>query len=276
MSQSDKTVYVVATPMGNLSDLTERAREVLAQVDIICAEHPQHTKKLMQTCGIVSDAKFKSCHQHNEKAVCQWLERGTWGSVALVSDAGTPNIHDPGQLLIERAWINGWRLVPVPGPSALTCALSICDVPTHPSLFVGFLPSQSADRKSVLRGLQHEKMLLVFYESPHRLQKSLTDMQNVLGDRMLWLCRELTKKYEQIVRASLAEIIERIDKDIPQKGEFVLLVSGAADIKRDDSWQQVAQDLAQHMPQREVIAFMQRHFNCRKNEVYNFLLNNEL
>ena len=271
MNQKQKTVYVVATPLGHVGDLTQRARDVLATVDVICAEDTRTCQKLMQLCGIQSKAQLKSYHQHNERAVCDWLEKGDWETLALVSDAGTPNIHDPGHHLLSHAWAHGWRLVPVPGPCALTAALSVCDAPTHPFLFVGFLPAKRQDRKNRLESLSSEQALLCFYESPHRMQGFLEDLKDTMGHRRLWLARELTKKFEQIVRTDTHEVLNLWRSgEIVSRGEFVVLVSGSENVEQNQ-WYDAAKDLTRHLSHQDVIAFIQRHYGARKNEIYRFL-----
>ena len=268
-----RVVYVVATPLGHLQDLTPRAREVLSTVDVICAEDTRALMKLLQLTGIRAVGMIKSYHQHNEKAVCAWLKESSWTSLALVSDAGTPNIHDPGQMLMRQAWHEGWQLVPVPGACALSAALSVCDMPTNPMLFVGFLPAKASQRRAALSDLRDQKALMAFYESPHRIQDFFKDAADVLGDRTVWVAREMTKKHEQIIRASASEACAMIDcGQLPARGEFVVLIEGgSSQSSRQDQWQHAVKDLSMHLTDRQVIHYAQTHLGVRKNEVYRYL-----
>lgn len=270
-----RIIYIVATPLGHLGDITHRAREVLGQVDMILAEHPDHTRNLLRALDLPIPV-MKSYHQHNEKQLCDWLVNQEWSEIALVSDAGTPNVHDPGACLLEVAYANGYQLVPVPGPSALTAALSLADRSSQMHMFIGFLPHNNAQKARVVESLAAVEVSLVFYEAPHRIEKTVACLLEIMGDRKAWVFRELTKQYEQVVKATLTEIKQLFSEGgIPARGEFVIIVAGS-DGKRDDSsWQAAAQELSQHMSQKMVAAFVSRHFSCRKNEVYAYLLSHD-
>lgn len=223
-----KTLYVVATPIGNLGDMSQRAREVLESVDVIAAEDTRHSSKLLRHFAI--NTPCVAVHEHNERQVCESIlariERGD--NVALISDAGTPLLSDPGFHLVQAAHQKGIRVVPVPGASALLAALSVAGIPTDCFKFVGFLSSKSGARQQQLQELASEQCTLVFYESPHRILDSLQDMQTILGtDRLATIARELTKTYETIRQASLGELEEWVRSDENQRrGEFVVVVHG--------------------------------------------------
>ena len=223
-------LYVVATPIGNLEDITLRALEVLAGVDRIAAEDTRHTRRLLARHGI--DRPLVAVHEHNEQQqaprLVDQMARGE--SIALVSDAGTPLLSDPGYRLVAGAAERGIEVVAIPGPSAVTAALSVCGLPTDRFAFEGFLPARAAARQKRLAGLRTEPRTLVFFESSHRIEACLADLRDAMGgDRPAALCRELTKQFETVLRGSLAEILERVTGDPDQrKGEFVIVVAGAA------------------------------------------------
>lgn len=221
------TLYIVGTPIGNLKDITLRALDTLKEVDIIAAEDTRQTRKLLSHYGIATS--LTSYHAHNalEKAPLLLAKIAEGLSVALVSDAGTPGISDPGAILVGQCLSAGVRVVPIPGPSAVIAALPVSGLPCDRFVFEGFLPSRAAERKKRLETLRHEEKTLVFYEAPHRLVKVLKDMQEVLGDRKAALCRELTKLYEEIITESLSAMVVRLEgKSI--KGEITLVVAGAS------------------------------------------------
>ena len=220
-------LYVVATPIGNLGDMAERAVEVLRSVDAIASEDTRRTRKLLAHFGIRTP--LVSYHDHNEERVArslvERLERGQ--SVALVSDAGTPLVSDPGYRLVAMAVERDVRVSAVPGPCAAVAALSVSGLPPQPFHFLGFLPRRAGARKRRLEELAGLRGTLVFYESPHRVQAALADMSDVLGDRRAVLARELTKVHEEILRGTLATLA-RAAADSPPRGEIVVLVGGAA------------------------------------------------
>jgi 16S rRNA (cytidine1402-2'-O)-methyltransferase len=219
-------LYVVATPIGNLEDLSFRAVRVLKEVDLIAAEDTRHTKILLAHYGI--NTPLTSYHEHNERAKSRYLvERLIRGeNVALVSDAGTPAISDPGYRLVVEAIQAGIQVTPVPGASALTAVLSASGLPTDRFIFEGFLPAKKNERRRRLRALRAEVRTLIFYESPHRLKESLQDSLEVLGDREVVLAREISKIHEEFLRGPLSHVIREI---VPREimGETTLLVRGA-------------------------------------------------
>jgi len=221
-------LYVVATPIGNLSDLSERAIKVLTDVDLVACEDTRHTQKLLQHLGLRK--VMLSVHDHNERdriqQVIGHLEEGR--SMALVSDAGTPLISDPGYPLVNALREAGYQVMPVPGPSALITALSAAGLPTDRFLFEGFLPHKAGGRRERLEPLVNETATLVFYESKHRIIETLSLMAEAFGDnRRACVARELTKTFETFYQGSLADIQDQLKVDDDQtKGEFVVMVEG--------------------------------------------------
>lgn len=218
------TLYLVATPIGNLEDITLRALRVLREVSLIAAEDTRTTRKLLAHYDIRN--RLLSYNEHNMRQrtphIIEALRRG---DVALVSEAGAPGISDPGYELVLRAVEEGFPVVPVPGPSALTAALTVSGLPARQFLFLGFPPRRSAVRRRLFQSLSAEERTLVLFESPHRLQGTLADLRAALGDRRVAVCRELTKRFEEVFRGRVSEAMERFPAP---RGEFTLVVEGAA------------------------------------------------
>lgn len=214
---------MVATPIGNLDDLSPRALETLRAVDAIACEDTRHTRKLLSHFGFRTP--LVSYHEHNEQDRAEELGRmlAEGRSVAVVSDAGTPGISDPSFRIVERAVEIGARVIPIPGPAAFVAAAIVSGLPTDSLFFGGFLPSKSGDRRRRLEETKAVPATLVFYESPHRIARSLADCLQVLGPRRAALAREITKLHEEIVRGTLAELIVRVGES-PPKGELVLVI----------------------------------------------------
>ena len=222
-------LYIVATPIGNLEDLSFRAVRVLKDADLIAAEDTRHTKILLTHYGI--NTPLTSYHEHNERAKARHLvERLVRGeNVALVSDAGTPAISDPGYRLVVEAVQAGIQVTPVPGASALTAVLSASGLPTDRFIFEGFLPAKKKQRRGRLQALRAEVRTLVFYETPHRLKESLQDLLEVLGDRAVVLAREISKVHEEFLRGRLSHVIrEIVSREIV--GEITLVVQGSEEM----------------------------------------------
>ena len=244
-------LHVVATPIGNLGDLTVRAREVLASVDAICAEDTRHTRQLLGALGI--ERPLLALHEHNEADIAwKLVERLKAGeSLALVSDAGTPLVSDPGYRLVREVRAAGLRVVPVPGACAAIAALSVAGLPSDRFCFEGFLPAKSGARRERLAELAREARTLVFYESSHRIEESLADLVAVFGpEREAVLARELTKLFETVLGDTLADLAERVAADENQrKGEFVLIVRGCEDDQeaRLIEGQRIYAKLAEHL-----------------------------
>lgn len=219
-------LFIVGTPIGNLEDITLRALRILKEADVIAAEDTRQTRKLLAHYGIATPLTSYHSHNATEKAAVLVHKIREGLSVALVSDAGTPGISDPGAVLVGRCAEEGISVVPIPGPSAVIAALPASGLPCDRFIFEGFLPVRAGERKKRLEALKHEEKTLVFYEAPHRLLKVLKEMQEVLGDRKVALCRELTKLHEEIVAKSLSAMIVRLEER-QVKGEITLVVAGA-------------------------------------------------
>jgi 16S rRNA (cytidine1402-2'-O)-methyltransferase len=221
-------LYIVATPIGNLEDITLRAIRTLKEADVIAAEDTRHTQVLLKHFAI--NTPLTSFHEHNERAktaqLVTRLERGE--SIALVSDAGTPAISDPGYRLVVAAIGAGIRVIPIAGPSALIAALSAAGLPTDGFDFRGFLPARKQERRSKLQELRDGRYTMVFYETPHRLQESLDDVREILGDRRMVLAREVTKLYEEFLRGRISEVIGEVSRR-EIRGEMTLVIEGCSD-----------------------------------------------
>lgn len=246
------TLHVVATPIGNLGDLSPRALETLKRVDAICAEDTRHTRQLLAHFGL--ERPLLALHEHNEgDAATPLVARLLAGdSLALVSDAGTPLVSDPGFRLVRAARAAGVRVSPVPGPSALVAALSAAGLPSDRFVFEGFLPAKAKARREHLQALAAEPRTLIFYESSHRIEETLADMAMAFGEeRPAVVARELTKLFETVLDGGLAGLVRRVREDANQrKGEFVVLVQGApeaADAKVAEGRRLYAR-LCEHLP----------------------------
>ena len=231
MSDKSGVLYVIATPIGNLEDISLRARRVLQEVDLILAEDTRHSRILLDHLQI--HTPMRSYHEHNERAVVADLlgELRHGRSLALISDAGTPLLCDPGFPLVSAAHEQGVRIVPVPGPAAVTTALSVSGMAADRFVFEGFLRGKAAARRERLKSLIRETRTMVFYEAPHRILQLLEEIQEIMGGRReVCVGRELTKKYETVYRGSCADVLGRI-KDSPdqQLGEFVVILKGYGD-----------------------------------------------
>lgn len=225
-------LFVCATPIGNLEDISLRVLRILKEVDVIAAEDTRHTRKLLNYYDI--HTPLTSCHEHNEqekgRKIIEQIKAGK--SVALVSDAGTPGISDPGTKVIGMALEEGLKVVPLPGPSAVVTALTVSGLPTDRFSFEGFLPREKKERGQLLAEIKSERRTLIFYEAPHRLLKTLAELHERLGDRKAAVIRELTKLHEEVVRGTLAEVLEHFRNKAP-KGEFVIVLEGGAEEKKE-------------------------------------------
>jgi 16S rRNA (cytidine1402-2'-O)-methyltransferase len=221
-------LYVVATPIGNLEDITLRALRVLREADLIACEDTRHTQKLLNHFEI--NTPTQSYHEHNEAARAQELVKKIedGARIALVSDAGMPGISDPGEHVIRAALDRGLKVTVIPGPSALISALVASGLPTDSFRFIGFLPPRSGERRTALDALRETRETLVFYEAPHRISEMLADLERIFGkERRIALARELTKLHEEFLRGSIAEIAGELRKREAVKGEITLIVEGS-------------------------------------------------
>lgn len=270
------TLYIVATPIGNLEDLTPRARKTLGEVDLIAAEDTRHTGRLLMSIGV--KARLLALHDHNEvealSGVMAALDSGQ--SVALVSDAGTPLVSDPGYRLVKAAHERNIEVSPIPGPSALTAALSVAGLPTDRFGFEGFLPAKRAARRKLLESLRDQTRTTVFFESVHRVAESLQDMCEILGDdRLAFVGRELTKLHEQCMQGTLADLRAAVDDGaIVAKGEFVLVVAGADEVSPASSLDadRLLIELGAVLPAKEAARVSASLTGLKKNALYQRLL----
>lgn len=273
MTNRKGVLYVVATPIGNLQDLSARAIATLKGVSRIAAEDTRHSARLLSHYGI--DTPMVALHEHNEREITpQLLERLAAGDdLALISDAGTPLISDPGFCLVRAARAAGFRLTPVPGPAACIAALSVAGLPADHFVFEGFLPARAAARRRRLEELKRENRTLVFHESSHRIVECLGDMAEILGgDRPAVIARELTKVYETIESGALDALRIWLQADPnQQKGEFVVLVQGSpavGDGALDEAARQVLAVLVEELPLKQAASLAAKITGLSRNELY--------
>ncbi len=273
MSNQKGNLYIVATPIGNLADISQRAVSVLQSVDLIAAEDTRHSGKLLQHLAIGTPCV--AFHEHNERdRTGQLIQRLQGGeSIALISDAGTPLLSDPGYHLVKAAHGHGINVIPVPGASALLAALVAAGLPTDRFIFEGFLPGKTVARSKYLTGLKNETATLIFYEAPHRILACLQDMAAILGEeREAVLARELTKAYETIRRDSLANLVKWVAADTnQQRGEIVLVVAGAsppADTALSPEVERILAVLLAHLPVKQAAGIAAELTGEKKNRLY--------
>jgi 16S rRNA (cytidine1402-2'-O)-methyltransferase len=273
------TLYLVATPIGNLEDITHRAVRLLGTVDLVACEDTRHTRKLLNHYGI--NVRTVSYHEHNERErAVELLARLQAGAnVAIVSDAGTPGINDPGFRLVRLALDAGVHVVPVPGPTALIAALVVSGLPTDEFFFGGFLPARANARRARLAELCSFPATLIFYEAPHRIAATLKDAREILGERAAVVARELTKLHEEIVRGRLSELAERYASSATARGEIVLLIDRTviADESLDERAESsiaplVAKYEAEGMDQRAALKKAARELGIPRAEAYRRLV----
>ena len=270
-------LYVVATPIGNLSDISLRALDILAKVDVVAAEHIQNSRHLLAAHAIT--AKLISLHQHNETAVADKILAllNSGKSVAVVTDAGTPGISDPGAILVKRIREHGFPVIPIPGANAAICALSAAGIINPHFLFHGFLPAKSGLRKRELTALQLQQCTLIFYEAPHRILECVTDMMDIFGpQRELTIARELTKLFETIHAGTLEETLAWLQADAnQQKGEFVLLLAGAETLDKSEINEQARHTLEcllAELPLKQAVKLATEITGENKNMLYQLAL----
>lgn len=270
------SLYVVATPIGNLQDMTFRAVEVLKAVDTIVAEDTRHSQALLQHYSIKTP--IMALHEFNERErTSRLLERIIQGeSIALISDAGTPLISDPGYYLVHEAKAAKIKVVPVPGACAAIAALSASGLATDRFLFEGFLPVKATARQEQLKRLKDVTATLVFYEAPHRIQEVLTDMQTILGsERPAVIARELTKVFETIAAGTLQELVTLVTNDANQRrGEFVILVSGLRGTTEEagNEAKRILAILLESLPLKQAVELTIQLTGQKKNEIYDLAL----
>ena len=266
------TLFIVATPIGNLSDITERALQVLRQVALVAVEDTRHSARLLQAHGIATP--MLAVHEFNERQRAEGLlDRVAAGeNIALISDAGTPLISDPGYQLVRRAHQRGIAVVPVPGASAAIAALSAAGLPSDRFAFEGFLPSRRSARISALQKLQREPRTLIFYEAPHRILESLQDMVECFGEsREVTLARELTKTHETIRQTTLGGLVDFVAGDAnQQKGEIVVVVAGyeLQGTELDGEVLRLLSILLEELPLKQAAALAARVTGLAKGELY--------
>jgi len=267
-------LYICATPIGNLGDITIRVLDTLKEVDFIAAEDTRHTLKLLNHFDIKK--KMVSCHEHNEMSRSAGIiSRVIAGeSCALVSDAGMPGISDPGEILIREAIKRNVEVVILPGPTAFASALVISGLNTRKFVFEGFLGHKKSERTKELEKLKFEKRTMIFYESPHRLKETLKIMGKVLGDRNISISREITKKFEETVRGPVSFCLEHFEaKDV--KGEFVIVVEGSSEEEVEeeiDVREKLLELLDEGFTKKDAVKKISKDYNLHKNEVYQISL----
>ncbi|HXT56161.1 MAG TPA: 16S rRNA (cytidine(1402)-2'-O)-methyltransferase [Candidatus Eisenbacteria bacterium] len=268
------SLYIVPTPIGNLEDITFRAVRVLKEVDLIAAEDTRHTQVLLNHYDIRTSVT--SYHEHNERGkareLVEQLRQGR--SIALLSDAGTPMISDPGYRLVVEAIRAGVQVIPLPGPSAVTAALSAAGLPTDRFGFEGFLPAKKSERRSALEALKKDTKTLIFYEAPHRLKETLADMAEIFGDREVAIGREISKVHEEFLRGALREILATIEQQTV-RGEITLVVQGAtsgAPVTEEGVISEIRQLAENGMRVKEISELVGAHHGISKREVYRLAL----
>jgi 16S rRNA (cytidine1402-2'-O)-methyltransferase len=271
------TLYVVATPIGNLGDITYRAIQILSAVDRIAAEDTRHSRRLLQHYGISTPCV--AYHEHNERQVCDKLveDLTNGATIALISDAGTPLVSDPGFPLVRSARAKGLKVIPIPGPSALIAALSVSGLPCDRFIFEGFLPAKSISRQRRLQELKAETRTMICYESPHRIVDTMVDLTQIFGPRRrAVVARELTKTFETVASDTLEKLSDWVKSDAnQQKGEFVLLVHGAETPVNEaisPEARSVLEILASELPVKQAAALAARITGVKKNVLYQVAL----
>ena len=264
------TIYLVATPIGNLEDLSPRGLAVLRQVDRIACEDTRHSGKLLAHFGV--DKPLVSYHEHNEQQrAAELVERVRGGeSIAIISDAGMPGISDPGYRVVRAAIESDIAVVPIPGPTAIETALAASGMPTDRFRFEGFLPAKMSARRKVLEGLRHEEATTVFYETPRRIRGTLADVAELLGARPVVVARELTKLHEEFLRGTAAQVAATLEQRTAVKGEITLLIGGGAKAKPapEQAPARVAELVAGGADRMTAIKQAARECGLPKSEVY--------
>lgn len=267
-------LYIVATPIGNLDDITIRALQILKKVDIIAAEDTRHTLKLLNHFQIAKPlvSYYKQTEKQKSNQLINELKAGK--NIALVSDAGTPGISDPGEVIIKKAIEEGITVTPIPGACAMINALVASGLSSKEFTFIGFLPVNKSEKEEKLKNLIYEKSTLIFYEAPHKMAKTLETILNVLGNRNIVLARELTKIHEEFIRGKVSDIIKKCEN---LKGEFVILLEGAEIGKEEANKEELSNlSLEEHytyyekqgLDKKEIIKLIAKDRKTNKNEIY--------
>lgn len=271
-------LYIVATPIGNLEDITLRAIKTLKEADIIAAEDTRHTLKLLNHLGI--SKPLISYYKQNEKVKTEILmEKLIMGkNVALVSDAGTPIISDPGEEIVKVAIQNNIKVVPIPGPSALITALIASGMNAREFSFIGFLPVNKKEKDEILKEIAQDTKTLIFYEAPHKLISTLSEMENILGNRKICLARELTKIHEEFLLGEISELLEKLEEP---KGEYVIIVEGSKISKKEIEINKLNEmPVKEHYryyenlgyEKKDIIKKVAKDRNVSKNEIYKLFI----
>lgn len=262
-------LYIVSTPIGNLEDITLRALRVLKEVDVIAAEDTRHSSRLLNHYGISKPliSYWGEKEKVKSEEVLMKLRSGL--SVALISDAGTPGISDPGSVLIEKAVEAGIVVISVPGPSALVAAISISGLPIKEFTFIGFLPPKSSQRQKVLSELRDEKRTLIFYEAPHRILETLGGMQEIFGERSAALVKEITKMHEEVYRGTLPDIVGMLSESTIA-GEYVVIVEGkkTGAVSFDEALREVKSLMKKGRGRKETVKIIAGQYGLSKHELY--------
>ncbi|MFN3395210.1 MAG: 16S rRNA (cytidine(1402)-2'-O)-methyltransferase [Thermodesulfovibrionales bacterium] len=262
-------LYIVSTPIGNLEDITLRALRTLKEVDVIAAEDTRHSAKLLNHYGIKKPliSYWREKEKARSEEIIKRLQSGQ--SVALISDAGTPGISDPGEVIIRKALDEGFDVIPVPGPSALIAALSVSGLPLREFTFVGFLPSKDTQRRKTLQELSLEKRTIVFYDAPHRVIETLKDMYDILGNRNVAVFREITKVHEEVFRGPLEKVISEV-KGSKVAGEFVIVIEGRGKevISVEDALKEVLTLIKKGTSRKDAVRRVADTYGLSKRELY--------
>lgn len=276
----ESALFIVATPIGNLGDMTSRAVDILKHCDVIAAEDTRHSGRLLQHFDI--NTRMMTYHDHSSaEQVEKFLKRLEKGeSVALISDAGTPLISDPGYRLVQQARENGFKVISIPGACALIAALSVSGLPSDKFIFDGFSAAKSSARRSTYESLKHETRTCIFYESPHRILDALEDMRDVFDDeREIVLAREITKTFETVLSGSVSEVLSRVREDKnQQKGEMVILLRGYVKPEEEGislESQRVMNILLDELPVKQAAALASKITDTKKNRLYQWAISAE-
>lgn len=269
---SPGTLYVVATPIGNLEDITLRAIRVLKEVDFVISEDTRHSQKLLSHLGISKElfSYYKGKEEQRAEKIIARLQAGE--SAALISDAGTPAISDPGSILVAHARNNAISVCPIPGPSSLTAAMSVAGMKETEFVFIGFLPSKQSTRRTLLSSLAHEKRPVIFFESARRMAAALNDCLKCLGDRQIFWAREVTKMHEELTASTLSQLCGTV-RDKTPKGESVLIIKGVAANKDEPETGDLREMLRWHQAHgysvKDAATRISRDLGLKKSMVYN-------